>query len=164
LSLNISTFHAPWLTPLLTSIASGLILCFLLLRFKPQLSGKIGPVFWLWLLGGVALAVLARVSPSGPPGSQALLVTLPIGIVGAFIGRYLARNLQPAGSNGFLIGIVSFAVPAFFGQIANYALRDAAVMNETRGLMGIFLTLLTGFSEFILILWFIRDWGRPNAP
>jgi TIR domain len=151
-----------WMDSILTSAVSGLIVCLVLIRFKPQLLGKVGPVFLAWILLGVVSALFSFL-PRSP--AMILLVTLPAVPVGAYIGRYLARNLQPASSDGTGIGIAAIAVPLFFGQIALSSIAysqslTAVIAGETGILINLFVTI----AEVFLLLWFIRDWGERAQP
>ena len=150
-----------WITSIATAVVGGLIICFVLLRFKPQLSGKTRPVLSAWVLAGlvIALSSLVRVHPHSP--AMILLLTVPPALAGAYIGRYLAQTLQPAASQGVVPGLIAIGLPVFLGQIAqliafNQSL-SAVGLNETI----MFISLLVYITEIALLLWFIRNWGRP---
>ncbi len=145
---------------------TGLVLYFVLPLFKPELSRKqVRPILWTWLGSGIALAVLnmdAFHSPLTP--LRILLAILPVTIAGALTGLILARTLQNSGIKGIIIGIISFAIPAFLGQFffVFFALRSFRFGGPFR-LMYVAFNLCVATIEVGLLLTFIRNWGRTRS-
>jgi hypothetical protein len=146
---------------ILIGVITGLVLFYVLRLFKPELSKKqVRPILWLWVAAGVALAA-TNLIPVWPSPLVIMAFALPAVIAGAITGRILSRTLQNARSNGIIVGIVSFAVPIFTGQLFLYVLRS--VSYEVYGIATLFITFFVGAAEVGLLLWFIRNWGKPRS-
>jgi TIR domain len=148
---------------ILLGAVTGFILYRVLLLFKPELTKQqVRPILWVWIVAGLALAAI-DITPEwlSPLGFLALIV-LPTTVAGAITGRILSRVLQNLQSKGILIGLVSFAIPVLVGQILLRTLRGF-VDYGTYGILGLIVTFCVGALEVGLLLWFIRNWGRPRS-
>ena len=143
---------------------TGLVLCFVLPLFKPELSRKqVRPILWTWLGAGIALAALnldVFRSPLTP--LRILVAILPVTIAGAITGLILARSLQNSRTRGIVIGIISFAVPAFLGQFFFVFVALHGVYEYFTPLYIVF-NLCVATIEVGLLLTFIRNWSRTRS-
>jgi len=145
---------------------TGLILYRVLLLFKPELSKKqVSTILWIWLVKGIALAALGWNPLLARSPLAILIFVLPTAIAGAITGRTVARALQNARANGIVIGIISFAIPAFLGQILLQILAygHSASYYTVYGFANIMVSFCVATIEVGLLLWFIRNWGRPQS-
>jgi TIR domain len=151
------------ISAILIGAITGLVLYRVLLLFKPELSKKqVRPIFWVWVAAGIALAAINLgiewISTYG-----ILVFVPPTLIAGAITGRILARALC-ARSKGIIIGIVSFAIPAFSIQILSRVLIPGLPISyEEFGIVTLILSFCVAAIEVGLLLWFIRNWGRPRT-
>jgi hypothetical protein len=156
------------ISAVLLGAITGFILYRVLLSFKPELSKKqVRPILWVWVAAGFILAAISFALPLPSPAGILVFFVLPTAIAGAITGRTLARALQNPRSKGIVIGIVSFAIPVFVGQLLSRTLRslryDYHLSYEAYGIESLILTFCIGAIEVGLLLWFIRNWGRPQS-
>jgi len=148
---------------ILLGAITGLVLYRVLLLFKPELTKKqVRPILWVWVALGFALAAINSALPFPSPAGILVFVLLPTAIAGAITGRTLSRALQNPRSNGIVIGIVSFVIPVFVGQLLLLTLRSGGMSFEFSGFVTLALTFCVGATEVGLLLWFIRNWGRSR--
>jgi hypothetical protein len=148
---------------ILLGAITGLVLYRVLLLFKPELTKKQArPILWVWVALGFALAAINSALPFPSPAGILVFVLLPTAIAGAITGRTLSRALQNPRSNGIVIGIVSFVIPVFVGQLLLLTLRSGGMSFEFSGFVTLALTFCVGATEVGLLLWFIRNWGRSR--
>lgn len=77
-----------------------------------------------------------------------MFFVLPTAIAGAITGRTLARALQNPRSKGIVVGIVSFAIPVFVGQLLSRTLRYGYHLSyEAYGIESLLLTFVSGPSK-----------------
>jgi hypothetical protein len=150
---------------ILLGAITGFILYRVLLLFKPELSKKqVRPILWVWVAAGFALAAINSALPLPSLAGILVFFILPTAIAGAITGRTLARALQNPRSKGIVIGIVSFAIPVFIGQLLSRMLRSRSYLSyEAYGIASLIMTFCVGAIEVGLLLWFIRNWGRPQT-
>jgi uncharacterized membrane protein YeaQ/YmgE (transglycosylase-associated protein family) len=66
-------------------------------------------IFWI-IVGGVAGALAKLIMPGDDPGG--IIVTILIGIAGAFVGGFIAQNLLGFGEGGFIWSIIVATIGA----------------------------------------------------
>jgi TIR domain len=148
---------------ILIGAITGLVLYRVLLLFKPELSKKqVRPIFWVWVAAGIALAAI-NVGIESLSSFGILVFVPPTLVAGAITGDILARALQNSRSKGIIIGIVSFAIPAFSIQILSRVLIPGLPISyEEFDIVTLILSFCVAAIEVGLLLWFIRNWGRSR--
>ena len=67
-----------------------------------------GAILSAIIIGGIAGALAKLIMPGDDPGG--IIVTILLGIVGAFVGSFITVNLLGMGGGGFLLAIYRLIV------------------------------------------------------